>query len=55
MQVAAKAFIRDMPAFHGEPNAIKRDVIASRQLDALSEFQGSRDKKRRTCASTRSS
>jgi hypothetical protein len=30
MQVA-KAFIKDMRAFHVEPNAIKRDEIAGRQ------------------------
>ena len=39
MQVA-RAFIRDMRAFHAEPNAIKRDEIASRQLHALREFVG---------------
>jgi hypothetical protein len=44
---AAKAFIKDMKAFHAEPNAIKRDEIASRQLHALREFQGPRDKKLR--------
>jgi hypothetical protein len=38
MQVA-KAFIKDMRAFHAEPNAIKRDEIAGRQMDALRQFQ----------------
>ena len=46
MQVA-KAFIKDMKAFHAEPNAIKRDEIASRQLHALREYQGPREKKLR--------
>jgi hypothetical protein len=31
----AKALIKDMRAFHAEPNAIKRDEIAQRQLDTL--------------------
>ena len=43
----AKAFAKDMRAFHAEANAIKRDEIASRQLHALREFQGPRDKKLR--------
>jgi hypothetical protein len=35
----AKAFIRDMRAFHAEPSEIKRDEIAGRQMDALRQFQ----------------
>ena len=46
MQVA-KAFIKDMKAFHAEPNVIKRDEIASRQLHALRKYQGPREKKLR--------
>jgi hypothetical protein len=43
----AEAFIKDMRAFHAEPNAIKRDAIASRQLHALCGYQGLREKKLR--------
>jgi hypothetical protein len=46
MQVA-KAFAKDMRAFHAAPNAIKRDEIAARQLHALRGFQRPRDKKLR--------
>ncbi len=31
----ARRFVDDMRAFHAEPNAIKRDEIAARQLHAL--------------------
>jgi len=31
----ARRFVEDMRAFHAEPNAIKRDEIAVRQLHAL--------------------
>jgi len=31
----ARRFVGDMRAFHAEPNPIKRDEIAVRQLDAL--------------------
>jgi hypothetical protein len=31
----ARRFINDMRAFYAEPNAIKRDFIAGRQLQAL--------------------
>ena len=31
----ARRFVNDMRAFHAEPNAIKRDEIAGRQLHAL--------------------
>ena len=46
MQVA-KQFVKDMRAFHAEPNAIKRDEIAARQLHALRAYQGLREKKLR--------
>ena len=46
MQIA-KAFARDMRAYHAESDAMKRAEIAQRQLDALQRFQGSRDKKLR--------
>jgi hypothetical protein len=38
MQVA-KAFIKDMRRYFAEPNAIKRDEIAGRQLHALRGLQ----------------
>jgi hypothetical protein len=40
----AKAFVRDMRAFHREKSQIKRAEIAARQRFALSQFQGPRDK-----------
>jgi hypothetical protein len=43
----AMAFVKDMRAFLAEPNAIKRDELASRQLHALREYQGPREKKLR--------
>ena len=46
MQVA-KQFVKDMRAFHAEPNAIKRDEIAARQLHALRAYQGLCEKKLR--------
>ena len=33
----ARRFVDDMRAFHAEPNAIKRDEIAARQLHALKQ------------------
>ena len=33
----ARRFFEDMRAFHAEPNAIKRDEIAARQLHALKQ------------------
>ena len=33
----ARAFVKDMRAFLAEKNAIKRDVIAARQLHALKQ------------------
>jgi hypothetical protein len=43
MQVA-KAFAKDMKLYFAEPNAIKRDEIAGRQMHALREYQGPREK-----------
>jgi hypothetical protein len=43
----AKAFANDVRAYHAEPNAIRRDEIAARQLDALRQFQAPRDEKLR--------
>jgi len=40
----AKAFARDMRAFHAEENSTKRDEIASRQLHVLKSFQRPREK-----------
>jgi hypothetical protein len=34
----AKAFAKDMKAYFAEPNAIKRDEIAARQLQALRRY-----------------
>ena len=43
----AHAFIEDMRAYFAEDNPIKRDGIAVRQLRALREHQGPREKKLR--------
>jgi hypothetical protein len=43
----AMALVKDMRAFDAEPNAIKRDEIASRQPHALRGYQGPREKKLR--------
>jgi len=43
----ARRFFEDMPAFHCEPNPIKRDEIAARQLHALRGYLRSRDRKLR--------
>ena len=40
----ARAFVEDMRAFFAEDNPIKRDGIAVRQLRALREHQGPREK-----------
>ena len=37
MQVA-RQFVKDMYAYHSEPDAIKRDEIASRKLHALRRY-----------------
>jgi len=43
----ARRFVEDMEAFHAEPNAIKRDEIAARQLHALREHRRPRGPKLR--------
>jgi hypothetical protein len=43
----ARRFVEDMRAYFAEKNAIKRDEIAARQLHALRQHQGPRDKKLR--------
>ena len=40
----ARAFIKDMKAFFAEEDGHKRDAIAVRQLRALQEHQGPREK-----------
>lgn len=40
----ARAFVDDMRAYFAEENPIKRDGIAVRQLRALREHQGPREK-----------
>ena len=40
----AASFVRDMRAFLAEPNAIKRDEIAARQLDVLTRFRLPRER-----------
>ena len=44
---AIARFVKDMKAFFAEPNQIKRDEIAARQLHALKEFPRPREKKLR--------
>jgi hypothetical protein len=40
----ARAFVEDMQAFFAEEDGHKRDAIAVRQLHALKEHQGPREK-----------
>jgi hypothetical protein len=40
----ARAFVRDMNAYFAETNLIKRDEIAIRQLVALNEYLGRRER-----------
>jgi hypothetical protein len=40
----ARAFVKDMKAFFAEENRYKQDEIALRQLHALKEHQGPREK-----------
>ena len=40
----AKAFVKDMRAYFAEENLYKQDEIALRQLHALKEHQGPREK-----------
>ena len=37
LPAVARRFVEDMLAFHAEPNAIKRDEIAARQLHGLKQ------------------
>jgi hypothetical protein len=43
----ARRFVEDMEAFYAEPNAIKQDEIAARQLHILREHRKPRDPKLR--------
>lgn len=43
----AKSFLKDMRAFLAEPDSIKADEIAARQLEVLRGYQGPREKKLR--------
>ena len=43
----ARRFFNDLRAFHAEKDAIKADAIAARQLHALRQYQGPREKKLR--------
>jgi hypothetical protein len=49
----ARNFVKHMRAYHAEVNAIKRAEIAARQLHALKQFKGPRDKKLRFRDNTR--
>ena len=40
----AKAFVRDMRAFHAERSPIKRDEIAARQIHVLRRFQAKNER-----------
>jgi hypothetical protein len=40
----ARRFVEDMRAYFAEPNPNKRDEIAIRQMSALREYQGPREK-----------
>jgi hypothetical protein len=40
----ARAFAKDMHAYHAEPNTMKRVEIAEHQLNVLLGFQGPQDK-----------
>lgn len=42
--LVALAFVADMKKYFAEDDGHKRDVIAVRQLHALKEYQGPRDK-----------
>jgi hypothetical protein len=43
----ARRFFKDLRAFHAEKDAVKADAIAARQLHALRQYQGQREKKLR--------
>jgi hypothetical protein len=40
----ARAFIEDMQAYFAEENRYRQDAIAVRQLHALKQYQGPREK-----------
>ena len=40
----ARAFVRDMRAFHAEKSPLKRDEIASRQVHVLRQYQGKNER-----------
>ena len=40
----AGRFVDDKHAFYAEPNPIKRDEIAGRQMSVLRQYQGPREK-----------
>jgi hypothetical protein len=42
----ARRFAKDMRAFHAEPNSIKRDEIAARQLHALRQHYSGKFRRR---------
>jgi hypothetical protein len=44
-QGVARGFMADLRAFHAEPNSIKKDEIAARQVRALNEHCRPRDPK----------
>ena len=43
----ARRFFKDLRAFHAQRDPIKADAIAARQLVALRQYQGPREKKLR--------
>jgi len=44
LAAVARAFVKDMTAFFAEEDKHKRDEIAARQLSALNEYRGRREK-----------
>lgn len=40
----ASRFLEDMRAYFAEPNLVKRDEIAARQMHVLRKYQGPREK-----------
>ena len=43
----ARRFFKDLGAFHAEKDPVKAGAIAARQLQALRQYQGAREKKLR--------
>jgi hypothetical protein len=39
-----RRFLEDMRAYFAEPNLVKRDEIAGRQMSVLRQYQGPREK-----------